>query len=117
MFSSRRDGPSALEKDYLVRQVKQFLEALVRKIVAQAQAPEQSQEDLREICRELLDVEYDVLSRLDVRSLSMLLRTPERVDAFALIIEAESTQLRSQGEVAPADVLESRARSLRATQE
>ncbi len=116
MFSSRRDGPSAIEKDYLVRQLKQLLEALVKKVVAQAQAPEQSQEDLREICRELLDVEYDVLSRLDVRSLAMLLRTSERVEAFGLIIEADAAQLRSQGDVASADALQSRAQSLRETQ-
>ena len=112
MFSSRRDGPSAIEKDFLVRQIKQLLEALVKKVAAHAVDAQQSQDDLRSICRELLDIEYDVVSRLNVPSIAMLLRSPERLEAFALVMETQAQQLRAQGNVAAANVLEARSRSL-----
>ena len=115
MFSSRREGASAIEKDFLVRQLKQLLEALVKKIVQEGQPSERSQEDLRNICGELLDVDYDGLLNLNVPSIAMLLRSPERIEAFALIMEAEAQQVRAKGGVASADALERRAQTLRLT--
>lgn len=116
MFASRREGSSAVEKDYLVRQLKQLLEALVKKIVQEGQPSEKSQDDLRTICGELMDVDYDELSRLNVASMTMLLRTPERIEAFALIMEAEAQRLRAKGEVVAADTLQGRSQTLRLTQ-
>lgn len=116
MFGSRKEGPAAIEKDYLVRQLKQLLEALVKKVLHEGQPPEQSQEDVRSLCGELLNVEYDELSRLNVSSMAMLLRSPERIEAFALIMEADAQQLRARGDVVGADALEGRAHTLRLSQ-
>lgn len=115
MFSSRREGASAIEKDFLVRQLKQLLEALVKKVAQEGQPSEQSQDDLRNICGELLDVDYDGLLTLNVPSIAMLLRSPERIEAFALIMEAEAQQVRAKGDVGSADALERRAQTLRLT--
>jgi len=116
MFGARREGPSAIEKDYLVRQLKQLLGALLKKVLQEGQPPEQSQEDLRNICGELLDVDYDGLSRLNAPSIAMLLRSPERIEAFALIMEAEAQQVRAKGNDPSADALESRAQRVRLAQ-
>lgn len=116
MFNSRRDGASSVEKDYLVRQLKQLLEALVKKLAAQGEtaADARAGDGLRGICREELGVEFDALSQLNVSSMAMMLSTPERMEAFALLLEAEAEMWRQRGDAMTAASLDARAVSLRA---
>lgn len=115
MFNSRRDGPSSIEKDYLVRQLKQLLEALVKKLAQGEASPDaRGQEELRNICREQLGLEYDAIAQLNVSSMAMMLSTPERVEAYALLLEAEAEQWRHRGDTTAAASLDARAESLRA---
>lgn len=102
-----------LDRDIIMRQMRflqQLLQWALRK-QAQQELPA-ALDTLRDGYREALGVPYELLSRVDVASARMLLRSPERRDAYAQILRAEASVLRDLGDVATAQANEARANAL-----
>lgn len=102
-----------LDRDIIMRQMRflqQLLQWALRK-QAQQELPA-ALDTLRDGYREALGVPYELLSRVDVASARMLLRSPERRDAYAQILRAEASVLRDLGDVATAQANEARADAL-----
>ena len=102
-----------LDRDIIMRQMRflqQLLQWALRK-QAQQELPA-ALDTLRDGYREALGVPYELLSRVDVASARMLLRSPERRDAYAQILRAEASVLRDLGDVAAAQANEARANAL-----
>ncbi len=101
---------SIIERDLIMRQLR-FLQQLLRRALKQ-----QSQQDLRgaldtlrEGYREALGIPFEMLSRVDVGSARLLLRTSERRGAYAELLRAEADVVRIEGDATAAALLVQRA--------
>src|SRR5262245_61818496 len=73
---------------------------------------EQAEEELAQACGQLLGVEHAVLTAADVPTAVMLLRDPEKVRAYADLLETEAQLLALRGDDAAAAKRRERAAAL-----
>jgi len=101
------------DRDVLMRQLR-FLQQLLQWALRKQQQQDfpAALQTLRDGYREALGIPYDMLSRVDVESARLLLRTPERRAAYAQILAAEASILRDQGHPQAAQTLQARALAL-----
>jgi hypothetical protein len=112
----REDDVLDFEKDYIKRQMKALSQALA-KILLGART-EMKYEDailqLKKTAGDHLRVDPELLGALDVASAVSLLRRPERVLAYAELLEAEAEVHRMRGDEQAAEARHRRAEALRA---
>lgn len=107
---------SLIDRDLILRQIRflQQLLARVRKTQAE-QDVATALDELRRGYREALGLPHELLARIDVDSARLMLRTPERQQAYQELLRAEAELLRGQGDTSAAQILENRAARLAKT--
>jgi hypothetical protein len=99
----RRDGTSELdeERDFLRQQIKKLAAALARIVLGVKGAGEAdvALAEARRAVDEILGVPTELLDRLDAGTAAGMLRTPDRLRAYADLCAARFEILRQQGVV------------------
>lgn len=98
------------DRDVIMRQLR-FLQQLLQWALRKQQQQDfpAALQTLRDGYREALGIPFDMLSRVDIASARLLLRTADRRSAYAQILAAEASILRDQGDAVAAKTLEDRA--------
>lgn len=102
------------ERDFILRQIQQ-LARMVAQIVLRARSEGSYETGLEQVRSALaggLDVDYEMLSRIDPASAALLVRDGEVLRTLAWIVAQESELRRGAGEVAEAERLRRRALAL-----
>jgi hypothetical protein len=101
------------QKDYLQRMVEQLAQALAA-LLGKRQAKQHA--EVRGLvggtCRELLGMEYAVLTAVDARSAAQLLGHPARVRALAQLVQEDALGLEGLGDSVSADRMRGLAAAL-----
>ena len=92
------------QKDYLQRMVEQLVQALAA-LLGKRQAKQHAEVRglVGDTCRELLGMEYGVLTAVDARSAAQLLGHPVRVRALAQLVQEDALALEGLGDGAGAE--------------
>ena len=119
----RRDGSSSeididADKDWVLRQIRQLVQALARLFAAQPTAAEvaQAEESLREASRSVLRVEWDLLDKLTPTSAARLLGEANRIAGYAALLAAHADLARAAGRHEEAERFRDRADELLAAE-
>ena len=100
---------SLIDRDLIMRQLRFLQQLLARARKTQAEQDfDGALEQLRNGYREALALPHELLSRVDVSSALLMLRTPERRQAYLELLRAESETLRAQGDTSAAQLVELR---------
>jgi hypothetical protein len=103
------------QKDYLQRMVDQLVQALAA-LLGKRQAKQHAEVRglVGDTCRELLGMEYGVLTAVDAHSAAQLLGHPVRVRALAQLVQEDALALEGLGDEAGAEAKHALARELEA---
>ncbi len=99
-----------MDRDLIMRQLR-FLQQLLARI-RQTQAEQDFPTALEQIhdgYRDVLGLSYELLSRVDISSALLMVRTPERRQAYLELLRTEAELQRASGAASTADSLERRA--------
>jgi hypothetical protein len=119
MFGSREGSSSEVDvdadKDWVLRQIRQLVQALARLFAGKPTADEvaQAEESLREASRSVLRVDWDLLDKLTPTSAARLLGEADRVAGYAELVDAHAALARAAGRHDEAERLHDRAEELR----
>jgi hypothetical protein len=89
------------DKDIIKRMIEALANALARILrMGKNVQFEEARAELHKSCGDLLGLEYQALSMLDIPSVALLLRDPERVRVYADLVdmEAQLAELAGDGE-------------------
>jgi hypothetical protein len=101
------------QKDYLQRLVEQLADALAA-LLKKRRAKEHAEVRglVGDACRELLGMEYGVLTAVDAHSAAQLLGHPTRVRALAQLVQEDALGLEGLGDATGADRMRELAAAL-----
>jgi len=105
----------ALDRDYVIRQIQQVVRAITKVLTGRPTAVEVShaEEAIRDAARAALRVDLEILARMTALSAALMLVSPERIHAYAGLLDAEAAIARASGRAAEADRLVHRAEEVR----
>lgn len=121
MFGSDKRGSvdvqPEIERDFVVRQIRQLADAIARLVLGRPATAEldQAEEALRAAARDALKVDAQLLDRLAAESARTLLATPARMAAYVEVLSAQAILARAAGDIRRADSLTARVRALQET--
>ncbi len=103
----------SIRKDYLQRMVEQLAEALAA-LLGKRKAKQHAEVRglVGDTCRDLLGMEYGVLTAVDAHSAAQLLGHPVRVRALAQLVQEDALALEGLGDAAGAEARRSLASAL-----
>ncbi|MBS1150178.1 MAG: hypothetical protein H6Q89_1876 [Myxococcaceae bacterium] len=92
-----------VERDFIMRLVKQLAELLARAMKLQAaKKDEEAAEVIEAGCLSLLGIDWKTLAWVDSASAAQLLKAPVRIRVFAALLEQRARMHREAGELAQA---------------
>jgi hypothetical protein len=104
---------SFIDRDVIMRQLRFLQQLLARVLKTQAEQDFPTALDqLHNGYREVLGISHDVLSRIDANSALLMLRTPERRQAYLELLRAEAEMQRAAGDPKAAESLARRVTQL-----
>jgi len=116
---SATDVDPDLDKDYVIRQIRQIVRALAKWIAGMPTAVEvqHAEEAAREGARSILRVDLEMLERLVPDSVVRLLGARDRILGYVELLEGIASVRQAAGDVAAAQVARTRAEEIRRTSE
>ncbi len=92
-----------VERDFLMRLVKQLAEVLARAMKLKlGKKHEEAAEVIESGCLTLLGIDWQTLAWVDSKSAAQLLQTPARIHAFATLLENHGLLSEDKGDAAKA---------------
>jgi hypothetical protein len=104
------------ERDYFKRQIKQLVAGLARALglARQERRYDDALAAVKRTPSDWFDVDSDTLERIDANSVAMLLRDPEKIEAYAWLLDQEAEIHDARGDTAAAEASRRRAAAVRA---
>ncbi len=103
------------ERDYFKRQIKQLVAGLARALglAKQEHRYDDALAAVKRTPSDWFDVDYETLDRVDAASVAMLLRDPQKIEAYAWLLDEEAAIHEARGDTARAEAARSRAAAVR----